>query len=126
MNEESPSHSIEEQDFLTDRVSPYPGRYVDPSKSDRASRQALWTLLLLLVFTNTATRLYDIPLNRVIEMRLCRDYYTRHDSSQFGPGGSIPEKLCKIDEVQQQLAWLQGIMEATVVTCGEYPLPWPC
>lgn len=34
----------------------------------------------------------------------------------------IPEKLCKIDEVQRQLAWLQGVMETTQVVCGECPM----
>jgi len=61
--------------------------------------------------------LYNIPLNRVIERRLCDEHYAKHDPSVMGLDGSIPEKLCKIDEVQRQLAMLQGIMETTFVVC---------
>jgi len=46
----------------------------------------------------------------VIELRLCEEHYGRNDA--------IPEKLCKIDEVQRKLAWLQGTMETTLVVCG--------
>jgi len=112
------SDTAEENDGLLNRSLESSERQDAPPKSERASQRAIWTLLLLLVFTNMATRLYDLPLNRVIEMRLCRDYYTQRDPDRFGPGGSVPEKLCKIDEVQRKLAWLQGIMEATVITCG--------
>jgi hypothetical protein len=48
-------------------------------------------------------------LNRVIELRLCQTHYF---------SANPPEKLCKIDEIQRQLAWLQGIMETTLVVCG--------
>lgn len=65
-----------------------------------------------------AASLYNLPLNRVIELRLCREHYSLHNPSAISPDGSIPEKLCKIDEVQKQLAWLQGVMETTLVVCG--------
>ena len=61
--------------------------------------------------------LYSLPLNRVIERRLCEEYYEHHNSPKITIDGSIPEKLCKIDDVQRQLAWLQGIMETTLVVC---------
>ncbi|KAF2192726.1 hypothetical protein K469DRAFT_731187 [Zopfia rhizophila CBS 207.26] len=78
---------------------------------------SLWPLLLLLILTNMSSSLYSLPLNRLVEMRLCREHYQRHDSFVIQFDGSIPEKLCKIDEVQKQLAWLQGIMETTYVVC---------
>ena len=59
--------------------------------------------------------LYNLPLNRVIERRLCDEHYAKHDPSVVGLDGSIPEKMCKVDEVQRQLAMLQGIMETTYV-----------
>ncbi|KAF2691902.1 hypothetical protein K458DRAFT_411606 [Lentithecium fluviatile CBS 122367] len=64
-----------------------------------------------------AQALYTLPLNRVIELRLCEEHYARNDPSAIQRDGTIPEKLCKIDEVQRQLAWLQGIMETTLVVC---------
>lgn len=65
-----------------------------------------------------AQALYTLPLNRVVELRLCEEHYAQYDPSAIQRDGSIPEKLCKIDEVQRRLAWLQGIMETTLVVCG--------
>lgn len=83
-------------------------------------KSSVWPLVLLLLLVYMAQALYTLPLNRVIELRLCEEYYTRYDPSVIQRDGSIPEKLCKIDEVQRQLAWLQGIMETTLVVCGMY------
>ncbi|KAF2476451.1 uncharacterized protein BDR25DRAFT_277581 [Lindgomyces ingoldianus] len=83
----------------------------------RIKSSSLWPLLLLLILVNMANSLYILPLNRVVEMRLCREHYARYDPSLLQPDGSVPEKMCKVDEVQKQLAWLQGIMETTFVVC---------
>jgi hypothetical protein len=77
-----------------------------------------WPLLLLLLLVYMAQALYTLPLNRVIELRLCQEHYAQQDPSVILHDGSIPEKLCKVDEVQRRLAWLQGIMETTVVFFG--------
>jgi hypothetical protein len=53
-------------------------------------------------------------------LRLCEDYYRHQDPKLIPEYGAIPEKLCKINEVQQRLAWLQGIMETTLVVCGAH------
>jgi hypothetical protein len=80
-------------------------------------RSSLWPLLLLLTITHMGHALYSLPLNRVIERRLCDEHYAKYGQSVTGLDGSIPEKMCKIDEVQRQLAMLQGIMETTLVVC---------
>ncbi|KAF2653954.1 hypothetical protein K491DRAFT_694262 [Lophiostoma macrostomum CBS 122681] len=84
---------------------------------NRYQRSQLWPLLCLLILTNLATSLYTLPLNRVIELRLCREHYQQHEPWAINPDGSIPEQMCKIDDVQRKLAWLQGIMETTYVVC---------
>jgi hypothetical protein len=94
---------------MAPRSSPFDVRY---------RRSQLWPLLCLLILTNLATSLYTLPLNRVIELRLCREHYLQHEPSVIDLNGSIPEQMCKIDEVQRKLAWLQGIMETTYVVCG--------
>jgi hypothetical protein len=69
-----------------------------------------------------ATTLYTLPLNRVIESRLCKEHYQAiapPTAPHLLPNSSIPEHLCKIDEIQKQLAWLQGTMETTLVVCGK-------
>lgn len=82
------------------------------------SKHTIWPLVLLLVLVHLSAVLYTLPLNRVIELRLCEEHYQRHGPDSIPSNGAIPEKLCKIDEVQRQLAWLQGIMETTLVVCG--------
>ena len=91
------------------------------ARNPRSVKGRLWPLITLLILVYLSTVLYTLPLNRVIELRLCQEHYARHDPSSSLPDGSVPEKLCKIDEVQRRLAWLQGIMETTLVVCGACP-----
>ncbi|KAH6878266.1 major facilitator superfamily domain-containing protein [Alternaria rosae] len=74
-------------------------------------KRAIWPLVLLLLLVQLSSVLYTLPLNRVIELRLCKEFYQKHDVSVILPDGSIPELLCKIKDVQRKLAWLQGSME---------------
>lgn len=86
--------------------------------TSRKSKQSIQPLILLLILVHLSAVLYTLPLNRVIELRLCQEHYERHDSGLIPQDGAIPEKLCKINEVQRRLAWLQGVMETTMVVCG--------
>jgi hypothetical protein len=61
----------------------------------------------------------SLPLNRLIESRYCQDYYRGHNPLIIHHGNRIPEDLCKIDKVQEQLAVLQGIIETLHVFCGQ-------
>ncbi|KAL2061950.1 hypothetical protein VTL71DRAFT_7328 [Oculimacula yallundae] len=49
-----------------------------------------------------------VPLMRLFEQSLCFSYYTIHDPSVIGHGGLIPEALCKIVEIQHDLATIRG------------------
>lgn len=84
----------------------------------KRNKHSIRSLIVLLILVHLSAVLYTIPLNRVIELRLCQEHYELHDPSAIGGDGSVPEELCKIDEVQRRLAWLQGIMETTLVVCG--------
>jgi hypothetical protein len=91
-----------------------------PHATRKIQSRALWTLLLVLGLQNMAVRLMNLPLNRVIELRYCQLYYQEHDPSVIDPSGNIPEQLCKLDRIQQRLAWLQGAIETFHVICGLY------
>ncbi|KAK0664132.1 hypothetical protein DIS24_g593 [Lasiodiplodia hormozganensis] len=100
-----------------------------PDRQRRANRRGLWTLLLLLALTTMGTRLFSLPLNRAVELRYCRAYYEEHDPSVLPsqPGAEIPEEMCKVKEVQQRLAWLQGVIETLIVGIDlavTMPLGW--
>lgn len=75
------------------------------------SKRRIWPLIVLLILVHLANVLYTLPLNRVVELRICQTHYSLQNPE---------EKLCKIDEVQRQLAWIQGIMETVLVVCGMF------
>ena len=89
-----------------------------PQMPSISHKRAIWPLVLLLVLVHLSAVLYTLPLNRVVELRLCQEHYEFHNPTLIEPDGSILERLCKINDVQRQLAWLQGIMETTLVVCG--------
>jgi hypothetical protein len=51
-----------------------------------------------------------LPLGRLIEDAVCRKYYDSPDP--------VDEKLCKVDEVQTELAWLGGLYVVVDSTIG--------
>ncbi|RYP15954.1 hypothetical protein DL765_005394 [Monosporascus sp. GIB2] len=89
-----------------------------------ASKGAVWPLLVLLLAVQLAWSLYQLPLNRVVERRLCREYYGAHDPTVIGPDGSVDEELCKNDEIQQRLAWVLGAMETAWIV-GDFVMTIP-
>ncbi|KAF1834478.1 hypothetical protein BDW02DRAFT_331432 [Decorospora gaudefroyi] len=108
---------MSEDDSSKPLLSISPSSRTPSAMPSTTGRRAIWPLVLLLVLVHLSTVLYTLPLNRVIELRLCQEHYQLHDPSSFQPDRSIPEELCKIDSVQRRLAWLQGIMETTLVVC---------
>ncbi|KAI0165328.1 major facilitator superfamily transporter [Hypoxylon sp. FL1284] len=95
-----------------------------PTRRRAHPKRAILALLALLLLVNLAASLYQLPLNRVIERRFCREYYSAHDPSVIDENGTIDEKLCKIDAVQQRLAWLMGIMD-TLWIVGDFVMTIP-
>jgi hypothetical protein len=81
--------------------------------------RTLCALLILLGLQLLAVKLMSLPMNRVIEMRYCKEYYREHDPSKIDPVGRIPEHLCKLDGIQQSLAWLQGAIETLHAVIGK-------
>lgn len=53
-----------------------------------------------------------IPLARLIEDVVCRKHY--------GSPDPVDEKLCKVDEIQTQLAWLGGLYIVINAVIGNY------
>ncbi|KAI0534216.1 major facilitator superfamily domain-containing protein [Xylaria digitata] len=80
------------------------------------SRYAIWPVLFLLLLVNLTSGISNIPLNRLLERRLCRAYY---DSDQ-----DVDEQLCKVDSVQQDLAWIMGSFE-TLWVVGDFVMTIP-
>ncbi|KAI0206646.1 major facilitator superfamily domain-containing protein [Astrocystis sublimbata] len=77
----------------------------------RPSRHAMWLIYSLLLLVNLTNGISNLPLNRLLERRLCRKYY---DSDR-----DVDEGLCKVDSVQQDLAWIMGAFE-TLWIAGDF------
>ncbi|KAF5680048.1 hypothetical protein FHETE_592 [Fusarium heterosporum] len=68
--------------------------------------------------------LYQLPSNRLIERRLCVDYYRRTNPSLIQPDGSLDEKLCKIRDIEKDLGRIQGALE-TLWVAGDFIMTIP-
>jgi|SRR5690242_4029015 len=72
-----------------------------------------WVVMVILAFALVAiidmgAFLAEAPRTRVYEANICLSYYRETDPSVIGADGTIAEKLCKVDEVQQQMAMIFG------------------
>ncbi|EXV03388.1 MFS transporter [Metarhizium robertsii] len=80
--------------------------------------RTIYFLLSLMVFgLSFSGSLGDVPVTRLIEDNLCQRYYaarldgaTRHNK--------IDESLCKSDEIQSQLAYLNGLLPMIEAVVG--------
>jgi MFS family permease len=53
----------------------------------------------------------EAPRTRVYEANICLSHYRQNDPTAIGPDGTVSEKLCKIDPVQQRMATIFGWQE---------------
>lgn len=84
------------------------------------SRLAVPALIAVLIATLLSVKLISLPLNRILELRYCVQYYQTHDPSIIPTNGQIPESNCKLKVIQQQLGWMMGALDTTVQACGWY------
>ncbi|RGP74538.1 hypothetical protein FSPOR_1115 [Fusarium sporotrichioides] len=68
--------------------------------------------------------LYQLPSSRLIEKRLCVDYYRQNDPSKLPSDGSMDEKLCKFRIIEKELGRIQGGME-TLWVAGDFVMTIP-
>ena len=113
------SSSRESRDEREPLVSPIESTtsQVPPSLSPSSlAPKKPWILLVVLLLALVAVidigaYLADPPKTRVYEANLCLTYYREHDPSVIDKHGLVPEKLCKVDEVQQKMAMIFGWQE---------------
>ncbi|KAF1921335.1 major facilitator superfamily domain-containing protein [Ampelomyces quisqualis] len=84
----------------------------------------VWIVFLLIALTSLANRLLNLPLNRIIEARCCRQHYLQHNPSLIDAGGEVPERLCKIRPVQERLVWLETAL-FLFITVGDIMVAVP-
>jgi hypothetical protein len=67
-------------------------------------------IAIIVCCLSIAGDLVSIPMVRVIEDAVCKDYY-RSRNGQVLIRGEIDEKLCKQDDIQSELAYIIGVQE---------------
>jgi hypothetical protein len=63
---------------------------------------------------------------RMEELSICRAYYYEHDPTLVDVNGNVQETLCKVDEVQIELALISGWLAFFETVPGKSFLEQPC
>lgn len=91
-----------------------------PAEHRQSWQYIVFLLISILVLAQCGDRLTNSPIARIKEAVICYNYYEQTDPSKLlvgrgaiGPGavGGVAEKLCKVDEVQSDLASLNGYQD---------------
>ena len=111
--------SPESSPFLkSSPISPPPANdppepQLDPAAEHRARKlrfRVTFLIGLLIVAVDLPSVLAGTSMVRILESIYCQQHYEVADPSKIGLDGKIPEKLCKVEEVQAQLSSLRGWM----------------
>ena len=79
--------------------------------------------LIILVNAWLAT-LMATPVLRLFEASVCRDYYLEHSPSSVDAGGYVPEELCKLIPIQEEVLFLNtSIAVLTSMICLSLHFP---
>lgn len=86
-------------------------------------RLRTWGVAFTLIFIlDLSSSLIDTPLLRICESIICQNYYRLMDPSMISKNGSIEEKHCKINPVQEELALLFGCLSFFNYLPGAYQI----
>jgi hypothetical protein len=81
------------------------------SNSDQLTRSGVTTVVLCCLFIilfEFADILRFTPSLHLLELGYCRRYYSKHNSGLIDSHGNIPERFCKLPEIQEDLASMRG------------------
>jgi hypothetical protein len=84
-----------------------------PTELSGSRSKWLWTHVVALCITisiivDIGEQLFMAPKVRLYESIACAAHYLHHNSSLVGKDGFIPEKLCKVNPVQEKIAMILG------------------
>ncbi|KAL5001289.1 major facilitator superfamily domain-containing protein [Aspergillus recurvatus] len=69
------------------------------------------TLLAMVLAVEVGFVMAGGPMTRIYESIACREYFAQVDPAKIGSDGQVPEELCKLKEVQSEIAAVTGYME---------------
>lgn len=97
----------------SDPLSPGP-----PPRADLRLHLVPWLVGAIQLLATLGHWLNNVPLSRLLELNLCRAYYLAHDPSFVDPDGNVEERFCKLDDVQESLAFYLGLLSTLELVCG--------
>ncbi|KAF4343720.1 major facilitator superfamily transporter [Fusarium beomiforme] len=106
---EHESHASERTALLSPQSEAL--RSITNTHRTRCSGPWIYVVLLcivLAVVSDVGESLYAAPRVRLFESVACTRYYLRHDPSLVDRHGSVPERFCKINSVQDKVALVVG------------------
>ncbi|RAH71279.1 MFS transporter [Aspergillus aculeatinus CBS 121060] len=80
----------------------------EPNLPPRTRLRLVITVVAILLSFQVGGQLIGGTMVRVIEMIACDNYWRRHDPARLPASGHLPEHLCKIAEVQTEVATVKG------------------
>ncbi|KAI1304371.1 major facilitator superfamily domain-containing protein [Xylaria venustula] len=91
------------------------GNAVKPSSLPSHQTRCTWPWIYVVlcciaiaIVSEIGEYLYTAPRVRLFEAVSCTRYYLQHDPSVVRPDGSVPESLCKVNPVQDEVASILG------------------
>ena len=111
-NNHDTQHHLYESDDGDDDSSGNYKRTIPNSPAIEKVRFRLTLVLVLMVLALETGMIMSMgPLTRLYESIACRDYYVRSDPGKSGVNGQVNEELCKVNEVQTEVAAVVGYMQ---------------
>lgn len=85
----------------------------NPDQFTRSGKTTVILCGLFIILFQFADILRFAPSLQLLELGYCRRYYLEHDPRLIDSAGHIPERFCKLQEIQENLslmrAWLGSV-----------------
>ncbi|KAK7517617.1 hypothetical protein IWZ03DRAFT_414464 [Phyllosticta citriasiana] len=110
----------------SDINSPSPSRVTLNRRAAHWPYAALLCGLLSLV-ADLGDGITAAPEVRLLEMAVCRDHYRAHEPRLIGPPplSYVPEKNCKVKDIQVELAYLRAVLKILTTVPGYFHTLFP-
>ena len=118
MNQDGAAQGSHSRDCHNNSLTHVAGGPSCEAPSGNKIRSAPWVCLAIAFLSNLASRLIQLPLLRICELGVCRKHYAALNPSLIDQEGNVEERLCKLDSIQQEVAYLFGLLGTILVIFG--------
>lgn len=87
---------------------PVPATAAGPASASKITFRLKLILFAMVLAVEIGFAFLEGPMVRVMESIACRQYYSEADPTKIGANGQVPEELCKLAEIQAELAAVKG------------------